>query len=179
MSNLLLIFAKEPELGKVKTRLAKDLGREKALRVYQQLLKKTRSTFKRTPYKTEIYFTARQKGRDLGARMFNAFKDNLKKYNKVIIIGVDCPFITRSLVRQAFKSLDHSPLVLGPTLDGGYYLIGLTQVRPKLFRKISWGTDKVLKQTLKHCKLLGIKPVMLKKLYDIDTIKEYQKWRQK
>lgn len=179
MAELLIIFAKEPKLGKVKTRLAKDIGQAKALKIYKQLLNKTISTFNNTPYRTKLLYMSKQRGRDLGTRMLNAFKDNLIKYEKVIIIGVDCPLITRSLVRKAFQSLNSSPLVFGPAKDGGYYLTGATKALPKVFKNVDWGTHRVLKQTLEHCKLLDIKPRLLKKLYDIDTIKEYKKWRKK
>jgi glycosyltransferase A (GT-A) superfamily protein (DUF2064 family) len=170
---LLIIFAKEPRLGKVKTRLAKDIGEAEALKVYKNLLKKTFSTFWKTKYKVDIHFSSRQKGRDLGARMLNAFSISLKKYKKVVLIGVDCPFITKTLINKAFIALSKHELVIGPTQDGGYYLIGLTKIYSAIFKKISWGTNKVLKQTLRRSR---IKPYLLKKLYDIDTIKDLKKW---
>jgi uncharacterized protein len=172
--NLLIIFAREPKLGKVKTRLAKSIGQEKALAAYQLLLKKTLSTFKQTNYKVKIYYTARQSGRNLGSRMLNAFKDNIRKYDKIALIGVDCPFITKTIVRQSFTALSQNPLVIGPSKDGGYYLIGLTKIFPEIFKGVDWGTGKVLRQTVKRSR---IKPHLLKKLYDIDTVKDYKRWK--
>lgn len=188
--NLLIIFAKEPEIGKVKTRLAKDIGKEKALKVYKELLKNTLATFKLTPYKVKVYFTPKQKGRNLGSRMRNAFKDNLGKFNKVVLIGVDCPFLTKKIMQQAFQALNKNKIVIGPAKDGGYYLIGLRKPRQlvpsqsrdsvagfhQLFKGISWGTNKVLQQTLKRCR---IKPFLLRKLYDIDRVNDLIKWRSK
>jgi rSAM/selenodomain-associated transferase 1 len=192
---LLIIFAKEPVKGKVKTRLAKQIGKEKALETYLSLLRKTFRTFKEAKHDVSVYFTPiktnlkelaprrfkfkQQKGKNLGSRMLNAFKEKSKKYEKTIIIGVDCPFTNKRLVNKAFASLSRYPVVLGPSHDGGYHLIGLSKSFPSIFQNISWGTNRVLRQTLKKCKLLKIKPHLLKRLYDIDTLNDLRKWRNK
>jgi rSAM/selenodomain-associated transferase 1 len=193
--NLVIIFAKDPVAGRVKTRLAKETGKRQALKVYESLLKKTFKTFKKTKYDVRVYFTPGrdnlkkllpkrfelfpQKGRGLGSRMFNAFKDCFKYYQKIILIGVDCPFVNKGLIQKAFASLSQHSIIFGPSKDGGYYLVGLSKLYPSIFKNISWGSNKVLKQTLKQCKLLSIKPYLLKKLYDIDTVSDYKKWRSK
>jgi rSAM/selenodomain-associated transferase 1 len=190
---LLIIFAKEPELGKVKTRLGRALGKEKALKIYLWLIKKMFKTFKTTDYEVKVYFTPRnkklkalapkrfkfkaQKGRDLGIRMLNAFQQNINLYGKVVLIGADCPFLNKRLINRSFRALDNYDVVLGPTEDGGYHLIGLTHIFPKIFTGIAWGKNSVLRQTLRKCKLLSIKPFLLKKTYDIDTIHDLKKWR--
>jgi rSAM/selenodomain-associated transferase 1 len=189
---LLIIFAKEPILGKVKTRLAKDIGKEKALEIYAWLIKRVFKTFKLTDYAVKVYFTPRnkklkalapkrfkfraQKGRDLGIRMLNAFKQNIDRYGKIVLIGVDCPFLNKRLINRSFCALNDYDVVLGPTEDGGYHLIGLTSVFSKIFKGIAWGKNKVLKQTLKECRLLHIKPFLLEKSYDIDTIRDLKIW---
>lgn len=193
--NLVIIFAKDPVAGRVKTRLAKEIGKDKALKVYESLLKKTFKTFEQTKHDVRAYFTPSrdnlkkllpkrfkllpQKGRSLGIKMFNAFKDSFKYYRKIILIGVDCPFVNKSLIQKAFASLSKHTIIIGPSKDGGYYLIGLSKPYPSIFKNISWGSNKVLKQTLKQCKLLSTKPYLLKKLYDIDTLSDYKKWRSK
>ncbi|NQU17053.1 MAG: glycosyltransferase [Candidatus Saganbacteria bacterium] len=193
--HLLIIFTKNPKLGKVKSRLAKDLGNQKALKIYQYLLNNIQNKFIKSKFDVMIYYSGGsdnipkkyklnpQKGKDLGQKMYNAFKKNSKKYKKIIIIGTDCPFIGKRIVNKAFRALNRNQVVLGPSEDGGYYLIGLSRGNLRQYRrgfqKISWSTSKVLPQTLKQFKFLGIKPFLLEKLYDIDTIKEYKRWKRK
>jgi rSAM/selenodomain-associated transferase 1 len=192
---LLIIFAKDPKKGKVKTRLAREIGSEKALSVYLRLLNKTCRIFRKTAYDVKLYFTPSkthlkkvvpkrfelkpQRGNNLGKKMLNAFEKNKNKYGRIVIIGTDCPLVSKSLIKKAFNKLNDNQIVLGPSEDGGYYLVGLSKIHRGIFSGITWGTNKVLKQTLNKCKLLNVKPTLLKKLYDIDTASDLKKWRAK
>ncbi len=165
--SLLIIFVKHPVSGQVKTRLAKDVGNEVALRVYEALLNYTESIIRNLPFSTQIYYgnlmpeeadiwqirgyTDRrlQSGQDLGEKMKHAFEVGFSEgYKRIVLIGSDCPEITSIIVENAFDMLDHYPVVLGPATDGGYYLIGLTQVLPFLFEGKSWSTARVFQQTV-------------------------------
>ncbi|MCK6695026.1 MAG: TIGR04282 family arsenosugar biosynthesis glycosyltransferase, partial [Thermoanaerobaculia bacterium] len=153
MSHLLLIFTKNPVLGKVKTRLAATVGDAEALRIYQLLLEKTRraaldveagrwlfySDFLEPDDDwPETYFQKKlQTGHDLGERMENAFRQAFASgAGKVVIIGCDCPDLNGVLLQEAFQRLNEADFVLGPATDGGYYLLGMRQLEPALFRGI-------------------------------------------
>ena len=86
-----------------------------------------------------------------------------------IVIGSDCPFYDRGLLKQAIEALDDVPLVLGPADDGGYYLIGMRTPVPEIFEGIGWGTGQVWEQTLRQARRLGIDIAELPVFYDIDT----------
>jgi len=189
--DLLAIFAKVPQLGKVKTRLAKDIGDSEALRVYTGFLEKLISEHSNQEYKLIVYFASDekemdkyyssikvQKGKDLGERLFNCFETELSDFDKVIVIGSDHPTISSSDILEAFSVLDSNDVVIGPAEDGGYYLIGMKQFHD-LFEGIAWSTSEVLKQTLEKCKDLNAG--LLEKKFDIDTsedLKRYQEVKQ-
>ena len=181
MTNIqaLAIFCKTPEKGFVKTRLAASVGDQKALEIYLDLLKitdqetkpfsssrhlflvspledsieKMRSTLQQQDLfiDPKINF-AIQQGKDLGQRMFAAFKNLFKNHRSVVLIGCDLPGLTSALISKAFDALQSNDLVIGPSCDGGYYLIGLKKETPDLFKEISWSSEKVLKQTLERAK---------------------------
>jgi len=92
----------------------------------------------------------------------------------VILIGSDCPGVHARLVSRAFADLDEHELVIGPAHDGGYYLIGLREPAPGLFRSIGWSTDAVLKQTLARAGRLGLRAAVLPILRDVDTRRDAQ-----
>ena len=161
---LLLIFTRNPELGKVKTRLAKDIGDQKALDIYKFLINHTVSVTKNLPVAKHVYYSVqihnedfwneeyfdkrKQHGTDLGIRMENAFQDSFTEgYEQVIIIGSDLYDITQEEITAAFDTLENHDAVIGPATDGGYYLLGLKQVIPAVFTNKSWGTDTVFQQT--------------------------------
>lgn len=186
MKKELLIFVKNPVEGKVKTRLAATVGNTIALDVYNQLMvhteKCTRATaFHKTVYygdvittndiwRDELYDKNVQQGHDLGERMYNAFdKAFANGMQQVAIIGSDCFEITTEIIEDAFKRLEYNDVVLGPALDGGYYLLAMKVNHPSLFENISWSTNQVLSQTLVQCKKLGLKIAQLPILSDIDT----------
>ena len=109
---------------------------------------------------------------DLGARMSNAFSNDLKKSSKVVLIGSDCPLMKTSIIEAAFEALDQNDLVLGPAEDGGYYLIGMKQEH-ELFLAMPWSSETVLEETLSRAQKLHLKVSQLEMLRDLDTIDDY------
>ena len=189
MKAALIIFLKYPELGRSKTRLAKDIGKENALKVYIQLLEHTqliskqlkidkylfydKVTANKMPWGDDIYYTAYQIESDLGSKMQNAFEQLfLKGYDRVVIIGSDCYELTPEIIEQAFELLNTSDAVLGPAKDGGYYLLGLRKMIPQLFSDVAWSTDKVFSETVKTLENLNLSYSTTPILSDIDTIKD-------
>ena len=185
--NLIIIFVRNPELGKVKTRLSKTIGNQKALKTYILLLDHTKavldklSTDKVVYYSEEIqyndlwsdthYQKKKQKGDDLGARMENAFETAFKEgYKNVVIVGSDLYDLRPTHLEAAFKALETHEFVLGPSLDGGYYLLGMKTLYPALFKSKNWGTSSVLEDTLKNLKQENVK--LLEALNDIDTFED-------
>ncbi|MGB5555791.1 MAG: TIGR04282 family arsenosugar biosynthesis glycosyltransferase [Flavobacteriaceae bacterium] len=163
--NLLIIFTRNPELGKCKTRLAATVGDETALEIYTFLLKHTveistnLNVAKQVYYSelipdndlwdAQVYTKKQQKGNDLGERMEHAFQEGFAEgFEKICIIGSDMFDLEQNDLEQAFVALDTSDFVLGPALDGGYYLIGMKVLEPSIFKNKKWGTDTVLKDTL-------------------------------
>lgn len=187
--NLLLIFAKNPERGRVKTRLAESVGEGKALRVYQQLLQITKSVTDQLNCSRQIWYSDfineedlwstggyekhLQEGSNLGERMKEAFKQAFAgDYEKAVIIGSDCAALTTALVEDAFRLLDDNDIVVGPSKDGGYYLLCMSSFYPRLFNDISWSTSEVLEQTLNQISELELSFKLLPELNDIDTIRD-------
>lgn len=194
MKNALLIFIKNPVKGRVKTRLARTVGDEKALEIYLELSKITRMYAEMLRdvqcyvfYSDHIDFTDDwrephfikrvQTGRDLGERMFHAFENVLKHHEKVCIIGSDCPTLTNKEMQQAFDALGAHDFVIGPSTDGGYYLLGMSNSATAgsesnsvayLFEEMPWSTARVFAETreriLQHEKTLAVLP----ELTDID-----------
>jgi len=192
----LLIFTKNPEAGKVKTRLAATIGNEAALAVYQQLLLHTVSVTAYLPvdkfvyysnyieqedvWHSEHYYKQVQQGVDLGERMKNAFAAAFQNgYGKVLIIGTDCPYLNAEIIMKAFIYLQSHDAVIGPAEDGGYYLLGMKQLYPDLFGNIQWSTHTVLNDTLKLCDNLKLTYQLLPVLNDIDNEKDLRAFKLK
>jgi rSAM/selenodomain-associated transferase 1 len=190
----LIILVKAPRLGKVKTRLARDLGGEGALLAYKQMtgalisnlftLKEVQILYSPADARAEIHQwlqpgwnASPQAEGDLGERLVAAFENAFSKgCAKVLIIGSDCPYVTREDIDRSWELLESSDLVLGPTLDGGYWLIGLRKSEPDLFRDIPWSTNAVLGETIKRAKAMGLKVSLMRNLEDIDTVKEWERF---
>jgi rSAM/selenodomain-associated transferase 1 len=184
-NNTLLIFARNPVYGKVKTRLAATIGNDKALQIYHQLVEHTAAVTQPINANRVVYYSdfiadndawnnnyskAMQRGTDLGERMSNAFKDTLEPgANKAIIIGTDCYELNTDIVANAFIELSNYDIVVGPALDGGYYLLGMNNHHPQLFYNMTWSTNTVLKETLARCAELGLRYFLLPILSDIDN----------
>jgi rSAM/selenodomain-associated transferase 1 len=183
---LLLIFVKNPQRGKVKTRLAKTVGDEKAFKTYLRLLDFTIDVAGRVNAKKQIWYSSfideqdglggdgfekkLQIGDNLGKRMSNAFYRGFEEYfEKIVIIGSDCPGITAKIIEKAFVNLDHDDVVIGPSEDGGYYLLGLNRLIPEIFKDITWSTDRVFSETVNALKKQSLSYSELPILNDIDT----------
>lgn len=188
--NLLLIFTRNPELGKAKTRLAKTIGNEKALEIYKLLLQKTKTVTKDLSCDKAVYYSVKirendiwdetvyqkhqQKGEDLGIRMENAFLNGFNAgYEKVIIIGSDLFDLTPKHINDAFEKLNANDIVLGPAEDGGYYLLGMKQNHTAVFKNKEWGTSSVRKDTLNDLKNNTV--YLLEELNDIDVYDDLKK----
>ncbi|MGD1980355.1 MAG: TIGR04282 family arsenosugar biosynthesis glycosyltransferase [Flavobacteriaceae bacterium] len=167
MKTLLIVFIKAAVAGKVKTRLAKSIGTDGAVWIYQKLLDNTASVSKNSKIATAVFeniqsqknkeifshavYFQLQQGKDLGEKMSSAFDWAFEKgYEKVILIGSDLWTLNERLLLEAENALDENEYVLGPSYDGGYYLIGMKRSSPHLFQEIAWSSQNVLKQTLKR-----------------------------
>ncbi len=185
-SELLIIFYRNPELGKVKTRLAATLGDAKALAIYLKLASHTRAITSELDCDRVVYYSdyvdtedawtksdfskQLQRGNDLGARMENAFQKAFADgYGRISIIGTDCFELTTQIVVKAFESLATKDAVIGPAADGGYYLLGMNRFIPELFRKKEWSTSSVCKDTINDFTRLAINYHQLPTLHDVDT----------
>ena len=185
--NLLLIFTRNPELGKVKTRLAKSIGDRNALEVYKLLLNKTKEATLKLNCDKAVYYSVKirendiwdaaayqkqqQYGNNLGVKMQNAFKEAFKKgYEKVIIIGSDLYDLTSEIIENAFKKLDTNDVVLGPAKDGGYYLLGMKKLHLNIFENKDWGTETVRASTLKDLEKDTVH--LLEELNDVDVVED-------
>jgi rSAM/selenodomain-associated transferase 1 len=182
--NLLLIFTRNPELGKAKTRLAKTVGDETALEIYKFLLKKTRDISSKVTSDKAVYYSVKirendiwnentfqkhqQVGEDLGFRMLNAFKNGFEAgYEKVMIIGSDLYDLTSENIENAFNELNNNDLVIGPAEDGGYYLLGMNSLHSTIFKNKNWGTETVREDTLSDLKDKKVKLLEFKNDIDI------------
>lgn len=185
--NALIIFVRNPVLGKVKTRIAASIGDKKALAVYKHLLQKTKDIVSELDVIKHVFYADelnpddlwngnekyQQTGDGLGRRMKNAFKYLFEKgYGKVLIIGSDCYELTSDILYSAFENLDHSATVIGPASDGGYYLLGMRSPYLFLFDNIKWSTDIVLYQTLGIIRENNLSFSLLPQLNDVDEVKD-------
>lgn len=191
----LLMFARYPELGRVKTRLAAGIGDEAALAVYRELLAHTQTVaapvFARkwlwlaeagpTADRTDPWqgYEARpQPSGDLGHRMHTAFAHAFSEgATQVVIIGTDCPGLTTAHLTEAYAALTTHDFVLGPATDGGYYLLGMKQLWPDLFLHKQWSTDSVRHDTLADATRLHLQVHLLPELRDVDTAADLAAWR--
>ena len=185
--NALIIFARKPALGKVKTRLAAQLGDEVALRIYIRLLEHTRAVAKGCDCDTHIFLTEQdgkdpfwqgfaqhvQATGDLGEKMRAAFAELFEKgYERVVIIGSDCPGLQAAHVASALDALTKHDVVLGPAADGGYYLLGMNRLHEPLFENKAWSTDAVCSQTIADLEAAGLTYAALPVLHDVDTAED-------
>ena len=119
----------------------------------------------------------RQRGADLGERMYHALAAGLARYERVLLVGSDCPAIDAAYLHRALQVLDDVPVVLGPALDGGYVLIGVRSVDPALFAGIAWGQPTVYAETVARLRRLGVDWTALPALPDIDRPADLVHWR--
>ena len=189
MSTSLIIFAKSPIPGKVKTRLIPHITPIEAAELYKAFvtdiicnthkLKCEQVTIAYTPSNAEDTFRSicnqsvnylPQNGDNLGERMKNAFMYSFEKGSKrTVIIGTDSPTLPLSYIRDAFDALNEVPVTIGPTFDGGYYLIGLSERNDTIFDGVDWSTSRVFSQTLTRTQELNKQLCVLPPWYDVDT----------
>lgn len=189
----IIIFTRNPELGQCKTRLAKTIGDTSALEVYKHLLEHTANVAKITNADKYVFYSETiqkndfwdpsifrkklQNGRDLGAKMQNAFTDIFSLgYQKVIIIGSDLLDLKPTHINLAFDALNENEFVIGPAKDGGYYLLGMHAMQDIIFKDKTWGTPSVLKETLKN--LTESSYYLLEELNDIDTFEDMKHYQE-
>ena len=187
--NALIIFTRNPELGKVKTRLAATIGNQSALEIYKFLIDHTVKISSPINVDKFVFYSENiqqndvwdpnffekelQAGRTLGDRMKNAFQFLFnKEYQKVVIVGSDIFELNSQDIEDAFSALKNSSYVIGPAKDGGYYLLGMNQLNKKLFENKNWGTDLVLKDTLLDLK--NEKVALLSEKNDIDLYEDIE-----
>ena len=184
-----IVFAKEPLAGQVKTRLLTQLSAERALALHIAMLKWVCGQIRRSQLcPIALYVTSNpqhkaflslcnkkdiytQSGDDLGAKMANAAEQCLLQpdVDKVLLVGADCPAIDGNYIHQAIAALDAgNQVVIGPASDGGYVLLGLQSVYSELFENINWGSDKVLSQTTAGLAATGRAYHLLPTLWDVD-----------
>lgn len=177
-------------LGEVKTRLASTIGDQAALEIYKRLVDITLAQASSSKFKTYLYFYPKidpslvtrgflakeQDGSDLGEKMKHAFSETLRIHDRAVIIGTDCPYIRVDLIDDAFGSLRHSDVVVGPASDGGYYLLGCCKLIPQLFDNMPWSTENVLEETKNRIKNLKLSLTILDTLDDIDFQEDWQRY---
>jgi len=198
--NAVIIFVRKPELGKVKSRLAKTVGKQKALKIYIELSKHTALTVKdflESEDNTQVfifysggivlddswnniaYKKQNQVGENLGQKMENAFQYCFEEgFENVCIIGSDCPEIDKSVLENAFSVLENHDAVIGPADDGGYYLLGMNQLHSQVFKEKPWGTAAVFQNTIEDFENLRLSYKALKTLSDIDIESDLLKFPQ-
>jgi uncharacterized protein len=193
--DILGLTVKYPERGLVKTRLARDIGDDAACEVYRTMAEKI---FAETgpdagSYERVIFYSPAaseqkvtewlpgvrvvpQRGSDIGEIMYNAFCDMFEAgAEKAIVTGADIPGLNRHIVNLAFQELGHADIVIGPAMDGGYYLIGMKSRLPDIFRGIPWGTARVLAETLRVTGRLRLTVRTVTPMTDVDTLKDLLK----
>lgn len=190
----LLLFLKYPEVGKVKSRLAQGIGTDSALSVYEESLRLVLGNVRQVESRAvPIIFCdplnrcddmARlwspgwpvrpQVGADLGERMEEASRwvFDAGGFGSVLFLGGDSPTLPVAYISEAIEAARRGPLCVGPSRDGGYWCIGHNRHEPRLFRGISWGSDRVFRETLAAAAGSGLSPILLPEWYDIDTLKD-------
>jgi rSAM/selenodomain-associated transferase 1 len=189
-ANALVVMAKAPVAGEVKTRLVPPLTPDAAAELYRCLLLDLLdhlaafagadlyiacdppaglSLFQEFAPPAFVCFP--QRGGDLGQRMRSIFEDLFNKGSeRVVVIGSDLPVFPLTFLDEAFRALDGAaPVVLGPSRDGGYYLIGLGRMLPEVFTDVPWGTERVFEATGRRLSRMGVAPVLMPEWFDVDT----------
>ncbi len=190
MKKGVIIFQKNAQKGKVKTRLAAGVGEDQALEIYKNLVVITHHQLSKVNCEKLLYFTEFvnnsdfnendsyhfliQTEGDLGKRMATAFQEQFHLgFDKLLIIGTDCPELSSEILEEAFERLEQDEVVIGPANDGGYYLLGMKTFIPGLFQKIPWSSDQVLSLSKKVLYFHNISYSLLPTLIDVDTLEDW------
>jgi len=174
-----VVFTREPRAGHVKTRLIPLLGPAGAARLHARLVARTLETARAARLgHVHRWTTRRQRGADLGARMQHAFRRVLRRVPRAILVGTDCPVLNASDLRRAARWLaGGADAVLAPAEDGGYALIALRRVSPRLFAGIDWGGATVMAQTRERLAALGWRWRELPEIWDVDRPEDVARLR--
>ena len=204
-SRLVQVFLKAPEPGKVKTRLIPDLGETLATDIHKRLVNhllkvldllqiedrlQVEGQLKAEtecwvagdlthPFVQDLaqrYELFEQQGLDLGERMYNALLHGLQRHQQVVLVGADAFSLTPPYITQAFQTLEHKDVVLGPAHDGGYILVGLNKLHPEMFSDIDWGTGSVLAEQLENLNRCQLAYELLPEGFDIDDISDIRRF---
>jgi rSAM/selenodomain-associated transferase 1 len=174
-----IVFAREPRAGRVKTRLIPLLGADGAVRLHARLAARTLATARAARLGAVARWgTRRQRGVDLGARMRHAFERTLRRAPRAVLVGTDCLVLRPADLRRAARWLaGGADAVLAPAEDGGYALIALRRVAPQLFAGIEWGSDRVMAQTRERLAALGWRWRELPEVWDVDRPEDVARLR--
>tara|TARA_R110001592_G_scaffold256196_2_gene519898 strand:+ start:2619 stop:3236 length:618 start_codon:yes stop_codon:yes gene_type:complete len=192
---LLIIFVKNPELGRAKTRLAATVGEEAALAIYKRLLERTKSITQPLAVDKTVFYDqalgendlwsengfskALQTKGDLGEKMLAAVQSAFQQgYERICVIGSDCYDLTTDILEQAFSSLENNEAVIGEAVDGGYYLIGMNRLITDVFQNKKWSTEEIFPSTIQDFKKKGLSCFELPVLNDVDTEEDLGDWAQ-
>jgi len=190
--NMYGIMIKYPEPGRVKTRLAKDIGDSRAAAVYRQVVEliMTNTSPSGQEYGRVVLYDPSERlsdfeqwlpghdfmlqlGHDVGERMDNAIRDLLAQgAEKVVLTGADIPALNAAIITRAFAALDHADVVIGPAADGGYYLIGMKEPHREIFQSIPWSTEKVFEVTVSRIRASELSCSQIVTLFDIDRVED-------
>lgn len=191
-----IIFARVPEAGQVKTRLAAGIGDTGALAAYRSLASLVIGAVRESSsYSVAVAYTPEsgeaamrawlgaslrlipQAAGDLGARMAAAIEDAFRDgARRVVVIGTDCPDVSAVVVEDAFERLATADVVLGPAGDGGYYLVGMSRLHAPLFENVPWSSPHTLRTTLDRARMLELSVALLDERRDIDTADDWRDW---
>lgn len=196
--NAVLLFTRFPTPGRAKTRLIPTLGTEGAARLQREMTELIVTRLRPAAIRGRFQLTACHAGAssrsmcrwlgqglayepqsdgDLGERMSRAIQTRFEQgAGRVVVIGADCPGVTKSVLEQAFAAIESHSVVFGPAHDGGYYLVGLNRPQPTLFQGLAWGGDTVLRDSLSRARQLGLEPALLPTLTDIDRPEDLTHW---
>lgn len=192
---VLVVMLKAPRAGFVKTRLAREIGPPAALAIYRRLVEQQMSAIP-AGWDIEVHFTppdaaaemlrwlgprpryVPQFGDDLGSRLIHVVAGAFARgATRVIVIGGDCPGLNEACLHDAWRALESIDVVLGPARDGGYYLVGLRQPAPQIFRGIEWSSPSVLDATLDRVRKSGLSCAMLPPKEDVDDQASWDRLR--
>jgi rSAM/selenodomain-associated transferase 1 len=198
VSTRLIVFARAPVLGRVKTRLAASIGAERALAVHQRLFATTVAIAESAvadrlelrlhaddpavlaataaPLAARGWRVAPQRGRDLGDRMHEALAGALADGDRPVLIGSDCPSLRADDLRAAFDALRDHEAVFAPAEDGGYALVGIARPLPSLFEAMPWGTPEVMAVTRARTTAQGLRIALLRTVWDVDVEADLNRW---
>lgn len=189
----LVVMARNPLLGKAKTRIAEAVGDRQALKIYEQLVTDNQDLCDSQPFPFIVYYShfidpldrwcaAYSKALqvpepDLGLRIYDAISTQLEFFEKIILIGTDCPYITPEILNIAAEKLEKVDVVIGPSTDGGFYLLGLKEMNERLFDKIMWSTEMVVERLRSNIDATHLEFFELIELTDIDYYNDWLEYR--